>query len=399
MAWISLAKLFLFLGCLILLMAGFFRQRSDMAWQRLWSTRMILLIVLAFAVSLLWSQASQDIAWLAFVKHGKLLEIVMLIALICNQREARMAIAAFMISQVVLIASSWSLAMGWPVPWATGAVAQFAVFSSYLDQSIIFATTAAIFWHLRSELFLPQAPWLNSVVASAALANTLFLLDGRTGYAVALALLTFAGLWNVPRKMRLIFLIVVPVLLVTGAYLSSDKVQSRLTAVVSESQNYADQGGVESSSGFRLNAWRRSLQAIAQAPMTGFGVGAWTVTVKQIEGAGAGAEKIFGRGNASNPHQEYLLWGVELGVGGIVILSLLLGSLVRDAFAFPPPVMRATVSVILAMAVACLFNSSLYDAMIGDYFCVALGLLMALGIRSKPTSSMSTGSGMNGLHL
>jgi hypothetical protein len=31
------------------------------------------------------------------------------------------------------------------------------------------------------------------------------------------------------------------------------------------------------------------------------------------------------------------------------------------------------------MAVACLFNSALYDDLMGDYFCVVLGLLMALG--------------------
>jgi hypothetical protein len=32
--------------------------------------------------------------------------------------------------------------------------------------------------------------------------------------------------------------------------------------------------------------------------------------------------------------------------------------------------------------VACLFNSALYDDLMGDFFCVSLGLLMALGARS-----------------
>jgi len=35
--------------------------------------------------------------------------------------------------------------------------------------------------------------------------------------------------------------------------------------------------------------------------------------------------------------------------------------------------------------VACLFNSSLYDALIGDFFVVTMGLLLALGLRNGPT--------------
>lgn len=67
-----------------------------------------------------------------------------------------------------------------------------------------------------------------------------------------------------------------------------------------------------------------------------------------------------------------------------------MGSLVRDALRFERSIAQATMSVVAAMAVACMFNSSLYDALIGDYFCVALGLLMALGVRTKTETSFQT---------
>jgi O-antigen ligase len=38
-------------------------------------------------------------------------------------------------------------------------------------------------------------------------------------------------------------------------------------------------------------------------------------------------------------------------------------------------------------AVVCLFNSTLFDALIGDYFCFQLGLLLALGVFSPPLES------------
>ena len=78
-----------------------------------------------------------------------------------------------------------------------------------------------------------------------------------------------------------------------------------------------------------------------------------------------------------NPHQEYLLWTVELGVIGTALLCAALYALYRDSRLLETPARRAFQSILAALALACLFNSVLYDALIGDFFCVALGLLLA----------------------
>jgi len=241
----------------------------------------------------------------------------------------------------------------------------------------MFAASGAVLWHLRS--YWPRARWVAGTVALAAIVNVLFFQDGKTGYLAALTALTLIVMWQIPRRWRLISVLVAPIVLALVAYGSSTKIQSKVALVVNESQTYNASGDSVSSSGFRLHAWRRSMQAIAERPWIGHGVGSWTTTVKRLEGAKA--NDIFGSNPSSNPHQEYLLWGVELGLGGSVLLLLLLVSLVRDARQFPAPVMRATVSVTAVMAVGCLFNSSLYDALIGDYFCITLGVLLALGLR------------------
>jgi hypothetical protein len=74
-------------------------------------------------------------------------------------------------------------------------------------------------------------------------------------------------------------------------------------------------------------------------------------------------------------------------VGGTLLLLALIASLMRDALTFSTPVMRATLSMVALMVVACLFNCSLYDALIGDFFCVTLGLLLALGSREPNPGS------------
>lgn len=387
MAWVSLGKLMLFIGCLVYLCLVLLRCGSDAAIRELWSVRTILLILLTFALSLMWSEAPQDIALLAFAKHSKLLEIVMMVSLVRNAREARIALMAFFTGQAFFILSSWIMVIGFRVPWATSAVVpqfQSVVYSTYLDQTLIFSAAAAVFWHLRRQW--QGAGWLAVLLAIGAITNNLFFQEGKTGYLGAFAVLTLAIMWEIPKKWRLAVFVLVPTVIGITMYASSAKFQGKVAQIVSESQNYSAQGDNTSSSGFRLHAWRRSLQAITEQPLTGHGVGSWTQSVKRIEGADG--NKVFGDGLSSNPHQEFLLWGVELGVGGTLLLILLLAALVHDALRFEVSVSRAALSVVAVMVVACLFNSSLYDALIGDFFCVTLGLLLALGVRRTDTKAL-----------
>lgn len=386
MAWISLGKLLLFTFSLVYLVIFLMRGSTDLAARDLWSVRVILLIWAVFALSLMWSEAPQDLALQAFVKHGKLLEIVILVMLIRNAREAGFALKAFIASQAFFILSSWIMATGFRVPWATSVLhPQYhsVVYSTYLDQTLIFSAAAAVIWHMRKHW--QASGWLALLLAVAAISNNLFLQEGKTGYLATFTVLTLVVMWEIPNKWRLAVLILTPTLIGVTMYAGSVRFHDRMAQVISESQSYTQDGNNASSSGFRLHAWRRSVQAMQEQPLIGSGVGSWKQSVARIEGADA--DKVFGSAPSSNPHQEFLLWGVELGVGGTLLLILLMVSLVRDALRFEGPVCRATLSVIAVMAVACMFNSSLYDALIGDFFCVTLGLLLALGIRRERTDA------------
>lgn len=395
MAWISLAKVLLFVAGLGYLGASWLHQRHDAPLNQLWTPRAVLALVVLSALSLAWTEVELPIALASLLKHAKLLGIVLLIGLIRTEREARLAVLVFAAGQIFVLLSSWLLYAGIPLPWVLheqGAQATqntlYVVFSgSYLDQSIMFGAVAAVFWHLRAEKLWPRS--MGAGMALLALANVFLVLKGRSGYAIALTSLALAAMWAMPRRWQLLTLILTPVLVLSGLSLGSAQVQERVLKIWHESKNYAqatqqdqqDQQETQSSSGWRLNAWRRSLQAIQEQPWHGHGVGSWTPAVKRLEGSAA--ERIFGAGNNSNPHQEYLLWGVELGIGGILLLCALLACVVRDARRFSTACKRATCSVAAATAMACLFNSALYDDLMGDYLCVSLGLLLALGLRQS----------------
>jgi O-antigen ligase len=213
----------------------------------------------------------------------------------------------------------------------------------------------------------------------AALLNAVYLLPGRTGYIVSFTVVGLILLWDLPIKWRWPALGLISLLVGTAVLFgSSSQVVSRLALVTQEAQSYAKQGVTSTSSGWRLNAWKKSIQSIQDKPLLGYGVGSWAPAVKRLDPQRA--EIDFGSGNASNPHNEYLLWGVELGLLGISLFLSFILLLVFDAWRFNESIRRSLLSAIAVMAIACLFNSTLYDALIGDYVCTAIGLLLALGL-------------------
>lgn len=388
MAWISLAKLLVLLAGLGYLGADRVRGRRDAALGALWTPRILIAISVAFGASLLWTSADMPSALNTLVKHIKLVEIALLAVLVRSVAEARIGLIAYAVGQGFLLLSSWLLFVGVPIPWQAGSAIKYEVFSTYLDQSLMFATSAGVFWYLRGERLWPR--WVGIGLAVLALVNTLLLLEGRSGYLVALTTIALAVMWTLPRRLRLAALVVTPVVLLTGLTLGSATVHERVTKIFQESQNFAQTQHVAEgdSSGWRLNAWMRSVQALQEKPLLGYGVGSWALEVKRIQGSNADA--IFGVGNHSNPHEEYLLWAVELGVGGALLLLALFLCMLRDAMRFTPEVQHALIGVVAATAVACLFNSALYDDLMGDYFCVSLGLLMAMGVRSMSSPNDPT---------
>ena len=395
MAIISIAKFFLLLCGLAVLLLNSHAEHKPNVVLNAQTPVTILVVLLSFAASLLWTLAPYADALGSMAKYGKLLVVVLMLYLIRDRREASYALIAFVGAQVFLLLSSWLLFFQIPVPWATSnmALTHYAVFSSYLDQGIISAVLAAICWQLRSLVPGRFGKHTAVFIALMALSNVLFVLSGRTGHVVAIALLSLALMWELPRKYRPA-VVVLPFLLAFLLFASSSKVRERLTLVKTEVQAFSTQTISTTSSGIRLSLWLSAVDIIGLHPVAGAGIGSWSTEHNRLQRASNPAHvDIQGNGN---PHQEYLLWGVQLGIPGILLFIGLMGSIWRDALRMDEIYARATLSVLAALAVACLFNSSIYDALIGDFFCVALGLLLALGLRqhnvvnTPPTPGFAT---------
>ena len=393
-ALISIAKLLLFATAIFSLISFGRSQIGRPVLTQSYVPAIILVILATLCASLLWTNGPLDEGLNSLGKYGKLLSIVALMALIQNRQDAAYALVAFLLAQTTLLLGSWALYVGIPVPWATSnmALTHYSVFSAYLDQSIMSSVTAAVFWHLRGLAPTKFLRGLAIVIAALAMVNVLFVLIGRTGHVVAIALLSLAIMWELPKKMRLA-VVVLPFILVAVLSVSSTKVKERLSSVVTEVQSFSTGEQLDTSSGIRLSLWRRAVQMIAMEPVKGFGVGNWNhqYDTRQREKNPAHVNVT----TKANTHQEYLQWGVQLGLPGILLFVGLMACILRDSLKMEPEFARATQSVLVAFAVTCLFNSALYDAHIGDFFCVAFGLMLALGLQVsgfKSPQTTTTGS-------
>ncbi len=389
MAIISIAKLFLLICALvsILISKEFQQVNKKVSWA--WAPKVIALSVAFLALSLLWTVAPLADGVGSVVKYSKLILIILMMTLIRDEREARFAMIAFMSSQALVMLSSWLLFAHLPVLWATSrtALSHYTVFSGYLDQGIMTAVFAALCWHLRPLLKSGASRLVACFVAAAALLNVVFVLSGRSGHLVAILLLSMGVMWELPKKYRATA-VLMPFALVAVLFFTSTQVHDRLLLAKSEITSYSPKQDVQNtSSGVRLDFWRSALTIIADHPATGVGVGSWSAAYDQLQTAKNPSHQPLN--SNSNPHQEYLYWGVQLGVPGIFAFMALLISLFVDSAKLATPVARAMQSTLLALAIACLFNSTLYDALIGDFFCITLGLLLALGRQQMLASSPS----------
>ncbi|MBX3587429.1 MAG: O-antigen ligase family protein [Ramlibacter sp.] len=377
LAAINVSKLLTLLVAGGALIGALWRKEHSAQLAQLRSVPVLLAMLAALTLSLAYTTAPWHDALGDIAKYGKLLLIPAVVVLIRTPREARLALGVYLGFQAFVVLTSWLLFLQVPVFWGspTPRNSIATVYSSYLDQSIMTAAFAAICWQLRDKFPGRQGPWIAVALAAMAAVNVMVMLPGRSGQVALLGVISLALVWAVPRRW-LVAAVMAPVLLAGAAMAVSPQFNERLSLVVSEISAYRHQQDATTSSGMRLNFWQRSLQAISQRPLTGFGVGSWNQQYLRLEGS----TPIPGTAEVRNPHQEFLLWGVHLGVGGTLLLLGFMLLAAHDAQRFPVPQRHAMQSLLAVLAIACLFNSSLFDALIGDFFCGVLGLLLAYGL-------------------
>ena len=148
--------------------------------------------------------------------------------------------------------------------------------------------------------------WVWLCLSLLAVANVVFLVNGRTGQVILLALLALC-IWQQLGTKSIKYFVIAGIL--GGVLLSNISMfkESRLSEVGSELKDPT------SSSGLRMGFYKNSLEIVKKHPLLGVGTGAFKAEYHRQIG------NIEGLQATSNPHNQYLLIAVETGLLGLVI--------------------------------------------------------------------------------
>ena len=371
----ALGRLFLYIAaaCIFLLPTTDKQSESGKRFQYL--TVLTLVIVGYMLATIAWSTVALAESLHAWTRHARLLTIPIVYMLIRNFAEGKAVLQAFAFGQIFVVLSAWLLVVGINVPWATAAASKetYAVFGSYLEQSISQSILVAILWFARDWIFGPRGRWVAIVGALSTLVLTLGFLQGRSGHLVALTIIALAVMYELPRRQKWITVLIISIVMVF-TFAGSKNFRDRMVSVGSEIAAYSEHTVADSSSGVRLYYWHVSLLAAMEKPILGHGAGSWNQQYRRLGSDKANPLTL----SISDPHQLFLLWVVEGGLVGMTLLGILFFYILLCSRALALPEARMLQAIVAALFISGLFNSMIFGIGMGDFFCIGIGILLGM---------------------
>lgn len=255
------------------------------------------------------------------------------------------------------------------------------IFRSHITQNNMMALAAFLALLEARAAATPGARMMWGAFAALATFNVLFMVQGRTGYAILLVLLGWfawttlrrylARRGHVLRWQRVVLLALAFVALLLAAYQASPRLHERVGKVLSGMQHWSPNQGKDTSTGQRLDFYYNTVQIIRTHPLSGVGTGGFGAAFAVQT---AGTEVV----QTQNPHNEFLMVTAQSGIAGLFALLFLLYTLWRYAPGLPTALEQdAARGLVLAYAVNGLFNSALHDHADGLLFALLAAALFA----------------------
>jgi O-antigen ligase len=276
---------------------------------------------------------------------------------------------AFLISCSLLLATSYFLAL-WPgLTWRGTRSGLGVPVKDYIAQSGEFVICVFVLLPIAFNAVRTR-PWISLGILSLA---TLFLIDflylatGRTALAVTVVLLLlFAFRQFGWKKGGLV--VVAAMLCALAIWESSAFLRARVGVVPQEIERYWNENA-RTSSGERLEYWRRSMSFIADAPVLGHGTGTIQELFRQSAVGERGASALV----SPNPHNQTLAVAIQLGLVGAVLLYAMWTAHLR---LFHGPSLPAWIGLVFAVQniISSLFNSHLFDFTQGWIYVLGVGV-------------------------
>ena len=322
-----------------------------------------LLLFLCFILGTSYGSAPFGEAFAMMMKYRELLFIPVLIPFLTAERYRVWAWKAFVIASAVTLLISYLMDIGildvnnQGDPCLKGRITH-SIFISFFA---FFCAHKAYKGQRYAKLYL--ALFLLCVY------NLFFIVEGRTGQLTAALFVLLFAFQRFTKKVLLLTVIVMAILILLF-FAFADKATRINEAVVNlQSDLKPDPQQIPSSMGQRYMFWRYSLKLIAEKPLFGHGTGSFKKEYQRV----ASSELFV----TKNPHNEFLMIGVQLGLLGLLIYIGFLASQFFYAKKLPDKEKWLAHGLLLSLVVTSLFNSPFLDHTEGHWFASMIALCFA----------------------
>lgn len=338
--------------------------------------------VALFALALVGTLWASDVSWAARLRGVnpavKFLLIPILIYHFQTSPRATWILSAFLASCAVLLALSWITAIAPNLISSPNSQPGVPV-KNYIDQSQSFALCAVVLAWPILELIRSrkiELAFLLTALSIAFLANLSFVVLARTALVYVPVMLLLFGVFYLPRS---IFYgaIACCIFLAAPAWLTSSNLQHRTNSILLEYSKYGASNEI-TSTGMRLEYWRKSLNFFQESPVFGHGTG----SVQMLFDRAAQGQTGLAAETISNPHNQTLSVAVQWGSIGCIILYAMwichLGFF-RGAGFYP----WLGFIVVVQNMISSLFNSHLFDFVPGWIYVIGISLAAGTILREE----------------
>ncbi|MDO9138793.1 MAG: O-antigen ligase family protein [Methylobacter sp.] len=313
-----------------------------------------------FLVGLSYGDASSKDAFFMINKYRVLYFIPILISFLITKHYRYLAWNCFIVASVATLLISYLMNFGIVEPNDIGD----PCLKSRITHSIFIAFFA--FFSMHKYYDDKNNKKLYLILFMLCLHNIFFVVEGRTGQVIMVALLLLFAIqrYSVKEGLFAVCAVVIFLMLFLSFSDKSDRIIEGIANTKAYFQPIPEQ--TESSMGQRYTFWAYSLKLIKEKPLLGHGTGNFA---KEYQRISVGEPFI-----TKNPHNEFLMVAVQLGLYGLLVYLGFLISLFYYARKLPDNEKKMAQGLLAVLVIASLFNTPLFDHTEGHWFAYMVAL-------------------------
>jgi O-antigen ligase len=345
------------------------------------------LLVLLGVAGMLWADVTWLERWKGLDSFLKLLAIPLLLVQFRRSERGTWVFAGYLLSCVALLAVT-AIVIAVPPLAATFLHLDNVIVKNAATQSGEFVICIfGLLYLMVSTGEQKRWPWALACAAVilAMLANIFYVSTGRTALVTIFVLFALLAL-KIRNVKTITGLLAAAIALGIIAWMSSPYLRERTEALQTETQKY-EKENERTSTGERLEFWKKSAEFILQAPVIGHGIGTIRTLFEKAAAGQTGAAGVA----AANPHNQTLAVGIQLGAFGIAVLWAMWAA--HLAMCGGKTLAAWIGLVIVAQNITgSLFNSHIFDFVQGWTYVVGFGVAGGMMLRVRPANGQKASS-------